>query len=99
MMERDLLSMQPGQEKLAAAAEISQEHLRSVVAVQIALVMDVVNHGGSFRIQGNVPPLCSPGTPRYQARLSSPSGARYASAEGDELQTCLHQLLILWGKQ
>lgn len=79
---------------LDVATRVANAHLQSVEAVQLALVVEVVRHGGTFTLQGN------PGnTPAYQLLLSSPMAGRSVSSKGEDLAVCLHTLLVLWGKQ
>jgi len=80
--------------KFPEASAIVNAHLQSILAVELALVFDVVHHGGTFTVQGQ------PGaTPRYTTRLSSPHGGRGVSSNGEDLEQCLRTLLVMWGKQ
>ena len=73
----------------ASSATVNQ-HLQSVLAVQLALVFEVVRQGGTF--------ACSGGADGYTFVRLSTTGGRGVSAEGPSLHAALHALLVLWGK-
>lgn len=58
-------------------------------------LLKVVRAGGTMTITGSGP-LSSPAAPQFTMRLQSHSGARYASAEGSTLATCLQQGADRW---
>jgi hypothetical protein len=58
-------------------------------------IFDALRTGATFSLQGSGP-LSSTDDPRFAARLSSHSGARYSDGNGATLGACLEQLVAEW---